>query len=134
MDVDDDENNNPDGNTYTPVEDDVGYFLRATASYDDGQGDDKDEDMVSYLAVRAIPYSNTAPVFLDAEGMEITCAIAQRGTWRRTRNPATRLAIRSIATDAAETGPDVLTYTLDDSSNKFSNRQRYGSDRGGTKG
>ena len=113
----DTENNNPVGNIYTPVEDDVGYFLRATASYDDGQGDDKDEDMVSYFAVRAIPYSNTDPVFLDAEGEDLTST--ERDV-AEDAEPGDPVGDPVQATDAAETGPDVLTYTLNDSSNKFS--------------
>ena len=107
---------NPDANTYTPVADDVGYFLRATASYDDGQGDDKDEDMVSYLAVRAIPYSNTDPVFLDAEGEDLTST--ERDV-AEDAEPGDPVGDPVIATDAAETGPDVLTYTLDPSSVTF---------------
>ena len=110
---------NPDANDYTPVEDDVGYFLRATASYNDGQGDDKDEDMVSYLAVRAIPYSNTAPVFRDAEGEEIPDNQGIERSVAEDVEPGDPVGDPVQATDAAETGPDVLTYTLDDSSNKF---------------
>ena len=72
--VTDTNNNNPNPErqrTYTPVEDDEGYFLRATASYDDREGEDKTAEMVSYLAVRPIPYSNNTPVFRDAEGVRI---------------------------------------------------------------
>ena len=107
---------NPAANIYTPVEDDVGYFLRATASYDDSQGDDKDEDMVSYLAVRAIPYSNTAPDFLDAEGEGL--ASTEREV-AEDAEPGDPVGDPVQATDAAETGPDVLTYTLDPSSDPF---------------
>ena len=107
---------NPDAHTYTPVADDVGYFLRATASYDDGQGDDKDEDMVSDRAVRAIPYSNTDPVFLDAEGENLTSTEREVA---EDAEPGDPVGDPVQATDAAETGPDVLTYTLDDSTNTF---------------
>ena len=64
-------NPNPNDNLYTPVADDEGYYLRATASYDDGQGDDKSAEMVSYFAVQPVPYSNKMPVFLDAEGEDL---------------------------------------------------------------
>ena len=110
-------NPNPDANVYIPVEDDEGYFLRATASYDDGEGEDKTAEMVSYLAVRSIPYSNNTPVFQDAEGEDLTSAersVAEDAA------PGDPVGDPVQATDAAETGPDVLTYTLNDSSNKFS--------------
>ena len=111
-------NPNPNANVYTPVEDDEGYFLRATASYDDGEGEDKTAEMVSYLAVRPIPYSNNTPVFLDAEGEEITGAIDR--SVAEDAAPGDPVGDPVQATDAAETGPDVLTYTLDDNTNTFS--------------
>ena len=110
-------NPNPDANVYTPVEDDEGYFLRATASYDDGQGDDKTAEMVSYFAVQPVPYSNKTPVFLDAEGEDL--ASTERSV-AEDAAPGDPVGDPVQATDAAETGPDVLTYTLDDSSDTFS--------------
>ena len=83
-------NNNPDANVYIPVEDDEGYFLRATASYDDGEGEDKTAEMVSYLAVRPIPYSNNTPVFRDAEGMEMASDGEERCGELRGRRPGRR--------------------------------------------
>ena len=105
----DNQNQNPNANVYTPVEDDEGYFLRATASYDDGEGEDKTAEMVSYLAVRPIPYSNNTPVFLDAEGEDL--ASAERSVAENSEAGAP-VGDPVQATDAAETGPDVLTYTL----------------------
>ena len=86
-------NPNPNANVYTPVADDEGYFLRATASYDDGEGEDKTAEMVSYLAVRPIPYSNNTPVFRDADGMEITERHRQ-SVAEDSEHPAIRSAIR----------------------------------------
>ena len=40
-------------NPYTPVADDVGKYLRATASYDDGHGDKKTAHGVSTNSVQA---------------------------------------------------------------------------------
>ena len=111
------QNPNPNANVYTPVEDDEGYFLRATASYDDGEGEDKTAEMVSYLAVRPIPYSNNTPVFRDAEGVEITGAIDR--SVAEDAAPGDPVGDPVQATDAAETGPDVLTYTLEDNTNTF---------------
>ena len=102
---------NPNANVYTPVGDDVGYYLRATASYDDGQGDDKSAEMVSYFAVQPVPYSNKMPAFLDAEGMEITDAARSVA---ENSEAGTPVGEPVQATDAAETGPDVLTYKLDE--------------------
>ena len=102
---------NPDANVYIPVEDDEGYFLRATASYDDREGEDKTAEMVSYLAVRPIPYSNNTPVFRDADGMEITSPIDR--SVAEDAAPGDPVGDPVQATDAAETGPDVLTYKLD---------------------
>ena len=108
--VTENDTSNPNANVYTPVGDDVGYFLRATASYDDGQGDDKSAEMVSDFAVEPVPYSNKMPAFLDAEGMEITDAARSVAENSEAGAP---VGDPVQATDAAETGPDVLTYKLD---------------------
>ena len=59
---------------YTPGADDVGRYLRATATYKDGHsgsdGDDKTAHGISDNAVRA-DTSNKAPVFENDEGEEI---------------------------------------------------------------
>ena len=63
--------------TYMPVNDDVGYYLRATVTYKDGESaadveeNDKTAEVVSTNQVRRKPYENTAPVFRDDEGEEI---------------------------------------------------------------
>ena len=49
---------------YTPVEADVGKYLRATASYTDAEGSGKSAQGV-VIAVRAAPLQNAAPVFAD---------------------------------------------------------------------
>ena len=57
---------NIDGATstsYTPVTGDVGKYLRATASYTDGEGSGKTAQMVSYRLVRAEPSNNGTPAF-----------------------------------------------------------------------
>ena len=109
-------NPNPNDNVYTPIADDEGYFLRATASYDDREGEDKTAEMVSYLAVRPVPYSNNTPVFLDAEGEDLTTT--DRSVTEDAA-PGAPVGDPVQATDAAETGPDVLTYTLEDNTNTF---------------
>ena len=50
--------------SYTPGPDDVGKYLRATATYTDGQGEDKiPAQAVSANAVAMKDYENAAPVF-----------------------------------------------------------------------
>ena len=49
--------------SYTPVTGDVGKYLRATASYTDGEGSGKTAHMVSYKRVRAAAPDNSAPEF-----------------------------------------------------------------------
>ena len=106
---------NPDGNVYTPVEDDEGYFLRATATYKDGESaddaddDDKPAEFVSDFAVRPIPYLNTPPEFLNDDGKE-TDATARSVAENSVSGAPVGAPVQ--ATDEAETGPDVLTYTL----------------------
>ena len=53
--------------TYTPAAGDVGSVLRATAMYDDGEGDDKTAHEDSYRNVRSAPTANTAPTFPDQD-------------------------------------------------------------------
>ena len=53
--------------SYTPVDDDVDKFLRATASYTDGEGSGKTARMESYRDVRAAPSTNSAPAFPAAD-------------------------------------------------------------------
>ena len=48
---------------YTPAAGDVGSVLRATAMYDDGEGDDKTAEEDSANAVRVAPTSNVPPTF-----------------------------------------------------------------------
>ena len=49
--------------SYTPVAADERKFLRATASYTDGNGSGKTAEAVSYRSVRLRPDSNNAPTF-----------------------------------------------------------------------
>ena len=50
---------------YTPVAGDIGYYLRATAAYEDGHGPNKGREVVSSSTVRAKPVVNTPPAFAD---------------------------------------------------------------------
>ena len=48
-----------------PVDGDINSYLRATASYTDGEGSDKSAMVVSEYAVQGVRGTNTAPKFAD---------------------------------------------------------------------
>ena len=88
------------GTTYTPVTGDLGYYLRATASYTDGIGPGKSAKAVSAYAVRGLP-GKQAPVFTD--GVTTTRTVAKN----------TRAGVKIGAPVAATDGDnDRLTYSL----------------------
>ena len=61
--------NGADSYTYTPQSDDVGKYLRATASYTDGHDSGNSAQAVSATPVRVGPDDNEAPVFtVDTSG------------------------------------------------------------------
>ena len=96
---------------YTPGEDDVGMYLRATANYDDGHcvpcNPKKMAQVVSTNSVQVKDYANTDPMFEEGETTERSIA---------ENSPAgTEIGDPVAATDRAEFGPDVLTYSLGDS-------------------
>ena len=86
--------------TYTPVADDVGDYLQATASYTDGEGSGKSAQAISANAVE-VALERNAPVFTD--GPTTTRSIPRN-------TPAGRNIGRPVsATDADN---DALTYSL----------------------
>ena len=101
--------------SHTPTEDDVGMYLRATATYDDGHctpcDTKKTAHAISVNPVQADP-SNQAPRFLDVNGNEI-------GTEGTTRSVAenseagTAVGAPVAATDLGADGrQETLTYSL----------------------
>ena len=86
---------------YTPVDDDVDNYLRATASYTDGEGPGKSAQAVAVNRVQAAPVTNTAP---DFGADTATRSIAENTA------AATDLGAAVTATDADSTDP--LTYSL----------------------
>ena len=97
---------------YTPVDDDVDYFLRAKASYTDKEGSDKSAMVVSDYVVQRVRGTNNAPVFPD---QDTDTALDQSET-------ATRMVAENTKAGQAIGNPvaaedkdgDVLTYTLFD--------------------
>ena len=86
--------------TYTPVLDDVGDYLRATASYTDGEGPGKSAQAISDTAVEVAPGRN-APVFKEYP-------TATRSIPRNTPK-GRNIGAPVSATDADN---DALTYSL----------------------
>ena len=88
---------------YTPVDTDLGDFLRVTASYSDREGSGKTARAESARGVQAAPVTNTAPMFPSSE------------TGRRTveeNTPAGREIGDPVAADDPDVG-DTLTYRLE---------------------
>ena len=94
---------------YMPAAGDVGSVLRATAMYDDAEGDDKTARQNSYRNVRSAPQSNTDPVFPDQDRWTGRRRYqSDKGSGENT--PAgTNLGAPVAANDPG----DVLTYSLD---------------------
>ena len=86
--------------SYTPGAGDVGYYLRATASYSDGQGSGKSAEAVSQNQVQAAPVSNNAPVF--DEGDSATRSVDENAAGENVGAPV-------FATDQNN---DMLEYSL----------------------
>ena len=85
-------------------------YLRATATYTDGHGSDKNAQVVSPHVVRAVPAANNAaPVFPDedteTEDIEVGRKVDENSP------PGTNVGDPVVANDAPG---DVLTYTLAD--------------------
>ena len=91
----------PTTSAYTPVTDDVGYYLRVTAAYTDGHGPDKSHVLVSANAVKAAPVTNDPPSFDEPTP---TRSIAE--------NARARAAVGRPVTATDPNSGDVLTYEL----------------------
>ncbi len=98
-----------DISSYTPTTGDVGSVLRATAMYDDGEGDDKIAQEDSAHAVRQAPESNIPPTFPDQDLNTPLVQTAQTRTVAENTPADTNIGAPVVASD-----PDVLTYSLDD--------------------
>ena len=95
--------------TYTPKPDDVNHYLRATATYMDAQGSDKTEMAISARKVLAPRSTNTAPVFKNADGVEILAGTKIAREVAENTRKGEPVGSPVVATDSEG---DVLTYTL----------------------
>ena len=92
---------NADSRFYTPVADDVGRYLRAVASYDDGHGTGKTATAVSANRAQEAPPDPEAPVF--------PADVDYERSIRENTRAGTNLGAPVRATDANN---DRLTYTI----------------------
>ena len=89
----------------------MGNYLRATASYDDGEGKYKNAPLVSDNPVLAEDYANAAPAFKDVEGEALTTISREI---EENSAPGTDVGDPITATDNDANGdPETLTYTLE---------------------
>ena len=90
---------------YTPAAGDIGSVLRATAMYDDAEGDDRTAEGDSAHAAREAPASNVPPTFPMIIGGTLT---------NQTREVAENTpAGTNIGAPVTASDTDVLTYSLD---------------------
>ncbi len=103
-----------DSTAYTPAEADARHYLRVTVTYTDGQGSGKMKSAVSERPVRAVKDPESAPVFVDDRGEDITEASREV---RENSRAGTLVGGRVRARDPEG---DVLTFALDgDDAGKF---------------
>ena len=91
-------------------------YLRATATYTDGHGADKNAQVVTPHMVRAVPAANNAqPVFPDEDTVEGGIQVVRKVD--ENSPPGTRVGDPVVANDAPG---DVLTYTFGGGTNDSS--------------
>ena len=96
--------------TYSATTNDVGQYLRATVSYEDARGSNKEASAAVTGRIEAAadrPSTNTAPAFSEATTTRSVSAGATRAT---AAPPGRNVGARVTATD--EDAGDVLTYSL----------------------
>ena len=99
---------------YTPVMADVGHYLRATATYYDGQDMDEKRTAhgISDNMVEMEQYINTPPKFLDADGSAtttLTMSVPEDESLKEGANVGKPITATDIGPDGST--QEVLTYT-----------------------
>ena len=95
---------------YEPVDDDIDYYLRATASYADAEGSDKTAMAVSDYAVQAVRGANQPPKFADDQDA-VMDDVQEEAKRKVVENTAAGKAIGDPVVAEDKDG-DILTYTL----------------------
>ena len=93
---------------YAPVAGDIGYYLRATATYEDGHAPNKSLVVVSSNRVRAKPLTNDPPAFADET---TTRTVAE--------NALANAAVGARVTATDPDSGDTVRYELDPASDLF---------------
>ena len=100
--------------TYTPASQDSGMYLRATATYEDGEGEGKTVVATSMYPVRAFPSGNSSPAFPtdfgpdpDNENVNLTAPMAEAD------DGATEGDNVGDPVEANDANNDNLTYSLE---------------------
>ena len=95
---------------YIPTENDVGKYLRVTATYRDPQGAGKSANATSTQATERADYSNNPPQFLDDEEEDISSSIR---SVKENSPPGTKVGNPVAATDLDRNDrQERLTYRL----------------------
>ena len=102
---------------YVPTSGDVNYYLRATVSYDDGEGDGKSARATSANRVQAINSPNDTPAFLDQDSS--MTGVQNDAATRTIGENADAGANVGAPVAAEDDDSDILTYTLDDDASSF---------------
>ena len=94
--------------TYTPETGDIGYYLRATATYSDGLGTGRDSaDAMTVFAVEKRPVANAQPAFADDEEEE---GAQQTRMLKETAKGGSSVG---NAVTASDSDNDPLLYSMD---------------------
>ena len=95
--------------TYSPTSGDVGFYLRATVTYNDGEGEDKSAIATSAHTVQEINLPNAVPEFTDEDpdtnGVQAARMVEE--------NTAAGEDV-GLPVEAEDDDNDILTYTIDD--------------------
>ena len=107
----------------TPEEADAGYYLRATAMYNDGQAKEQTASGITTHLVQMKEYINTAPMFPDDDDdtsttatTEITMEVDEDESLTEGAPVGDPVAAKDIGSDGMQ---EVLTYTLGGADHSF---------------
>ena len=95
---------------YTPVDADIGSYLRVTASYTDGEGSDKRAMAKSENSVQRTPGDNKPPKFADDQDPDTAGDQAEAAREVPENTPAGMAIGDPVVADPVD--GDILTYTL----------------------
>ena len=101
---------NAEAANYSPTSNDVGWYLRATVTYNDGEGEGKVAMATSMHTVQAINEPNAAPVFPDQDP-DTSGDQSDTATRMVEENTAEGMDV-GLPVGADDEDNDILTYTL----------------------